>query len=155
MFNNALYFRADDGVHGQELWKYDGTTASFVADINPGFRDSYPLNLTVFNNALYFAADKDAGNGSLWKYDGTTASLVADINLSELTVFDNALYFNGDDGVNGYELWRLEPDKPTSVPEPASVLGLLAFGAFGAGSMLKRKLQKAAQLGIVDSEITD
>lgn len=28
---------------------------------------------------------------------------------------------------------------PTSVPEPASVLGLLAFGAVGASSMLKRK----------------
>jgi hypothetical protein len=32
--------------------------------------------------------------------------------------------------------------EPTSVPEPASLLGLLAVGAFGAGSALKRK-QKA------------
>jgi hypothetical protein len=30
-----------------------------------------------------------------------------------------------------------------SVPEPASVLGLLAFGAFGANSLLKRKQTKA------------
>jgi hypothetical protein len=30
------------------------------------------------------------------------------------------------------------PD-PEKVPEPASVLGLLAVGAFGAGSTLKRK----------------
>jgi probable HAF family extracellular repeat protein len=34
--------------------------------------------------------------------------------------------------------------QPASVPEPASALGLLAFGALGTGSMLKRKLQKAA-----------
>jgi len=36
------------------------------------------------------------------------------------------------------------PD-PEKVPEPASVLGLLAVGAFGAGSTLKRK-KKAASL---------
>ncbi|MTJ08830.1 MULTISPECIES: PEP-CTERM sorting domain-containing protein [unclassified Anabaena] len=32
----------------------------------------------------------------------------------------------------------------TSVPEPASVLGLFAFGAIGAGSLLKRKQQQQA-----------
>jgi probable HAF family extracellular repeat protein len=34
--------------------------------------------------------------------------------------------------------------QPASVPEPASALGLLTFGTFGASSVLKRKLQKAA-----------
>lgn len=33
---------------------------------------------------------------------------------------------------------------PTDVPEPASILGLLAFGAFGAGSALKRKQKQPA-----------
>ncbi|MBD0364141.1 MAG: PEP-CTERM sorting domain-containing protein, partial [Coleofasciculus sp. C3-bin4] len=32
-----------------------------------------------------------------------------------------------------------------SVPEPDSALGLLAFGAIGAGSLLKRKQQQKAQ----------
>ncbi len=49
----------------------------------------------------------------------------------------------------------MKPLEATCVTEPASVWGLLAFGTFGAGSMLKRKRQKAAQLGIVDSETTD
>jgi len=31
---------------------------------------------------------------------------------------------------------------PATIPEPTSALGLLAFGAFGAGSMLKRKQKK-------------
>ena len=37
VFNNELYFRADDGIHGKELWKYDGVNApSMVADIRSG-----------------------------------------------------------------------------------------------------------------------
>jgi hypothetical protein len=34
--------------------------------------------------------------------------------------------------------------KLTPVPEPTSTLGVLALGAFGASSLLKRKLQQKA-----------
>jgi ELWxxDGT repeat protein len=157
VFNNALYFSANDGINGRELWKYDGTTVSLVADINPSqayspfLGNSNPIDLTLFNNALYFSADDGVKGQELWKYDGITASLVADINPGsensnriDLTVFNNALYFSAYDGVHGTELWKLQLDEPTSVPEPASTFGLLAFGALGTGSMLKRKRQKAA-----------
>ena len=37
VFNNELYFEANDGTNGNELWKYDGVNApSMVADIRPG-----------------------------------------------------------------------------------------------------------------------
>ncbi|MEP0754605.1 PEP-CTERM sorting domain-containing protein [Trichocoleus sp. DQ-A3] len=36
------------------------------------------------------------------------------------------------------------PTPPATVPEPASTFGLLALGAMGAGSMLKRKQQQKA-----------
>ena len=56
VFNGALYFKADDGSTGSELWKTDGTAAGtvMVKDINSGAGDSYPSYLTVFNGALYF-----------------------------------------------------------------------------------------------------
>jgi phospholipase/lecithinase/hemolysin len=38
----------------------------------------------------------------------------------------------------------LNSDSPTSVPEPTSGLGILAFGALGAGSVLKRQYRKAS-----------
>jgi len=40
--NGKLYFNANDGVHGRELWATDGTEAGtqLVKDISPG-RDSY------------------------------------------------------------------------------------------------------------------
>ena len=115
VFDNALYFSADDGVHGHELWKYNGTTASLVADLNPGKFASSPSGLRVFDNALYFSANDGMHGNELWKYDGTTASLVADINpgsgssyLSGSTVLDKTLYFSLDDGVHGTELWKYD-----------------------------------------------
>ncbi len=76
VFGAALYFSADDGVSGPELWKTDGTVGGTVQvkDINtaPG-AGSAPNALTVFNNALYFSADDGVTGRELWKTDGTDA----------------------------------------------------------------------------------
>ena len=82
VFNNELYFKANDGTNGYELWKYDGVNApSMVADINSGSGGSSLSGLTVFNNELYFGANDGTNGFELWKYDGVNApSMVADIN---------------------------------------------------------------------------
>lgn len=53
--------------------------------------------------------------------------------------------FNGDFDLNGKTLRFEAAEVPTtSVPEPASILGLMTVGALSAGSALKRKKKQAA-----------
>ena len=74
-FNNVLYLAGNDGVSGNELWKYDGTTFTQVADINPGASSSNPgqFGWGIYNGALYFSADSGVDGPQLFKYDGPDA----------------------------------------------------------------------------------
>ena len=102
---NTLYFEADDGVNGSELWKSDGTAAGtvLVKDISPGARSSSPASLTAVGNTLYFKANDGLNGVELWKSDGTAAGtvLVKDISpgagssgVGFLTAVGNTLYLS-------------------------------------------------------------
>src|SRR5262245_10749993 len=72
VIGSATYFAANDGSHGYELWKSDGTAAGtvMVKDINPGSGGSSPSNLTNVNGTLFFTADDGTDGTELWKSDG-------------------------------------------------------------------------------------
>ncbi len=62
-YEGLLYFAADDGVHGRELWATDGETAWLVLDIYPGEYGSGVGGFCIYEGDLYFAAD-DGQTGS-------------------------------------------------------------------------------------------
>ena len=114
---NTLYFVANDGINGKELWKTDGTASGtvMIKDINSGSSSSDPSYLVAFGNTLYFRADDGTNGSELWKSDGTASGtvMVKDIISgggqgypSYLTAIGNTLYFRADDGTNGVELWK-------------------------------------------------
>jgi ELWxxDGT repeat protein len=78
--NGIAYFRANDGAHGFELWRSDGTAAGtqLVTDLRTGTPNGFPDNIAVANDALYFNAfDVPEARGSkVWRSDGTASGTV-------------------------------------------------------------------------------
>src|SRR5205085_6761437 len=72
VYNSKLYFDANDGANGYELWVSDGTSSGtqMVKDINPT-NDGNPYYFKVYNNELYFIATDGTGY-QLWESDGSS-----------------------------------------------------------------------------------
>lgn len=74
---DKMYFTANNGSTGYELWVTDGTTAGtqIVYDLNPGNSKSDPSNYQLIGDFLYFFATTQATGTELWKlFVGTSAA---------------------------------------------------------------------------------
>src|SRR5438045_1522659 len=71
----TLLFSADDGVHGHEMWRSDGTAGGtvMVKDFVPGAGNGFPQDFTRFNGSTYFLANSTHNSQELWATDGTTS----------------------------------------------------------------------------------
>ncbi len=130
--SGITYFTANDGVHGTELWKTDGTPSgtALVKDINSGtgsgaslysskmyyWRTDGSLKAAALGNTLFFRGYTSTSGYEIWKTDGTTAGtvMVKDINPGSASgqfyygcVLGNRLYFFANDG-SGYALWKTD-----------------------------------------------
>lgn len=106
VWNGNMYFAANDGVHGYELYKSDGTAAgtNMIIDLDPvptsGGVNATHASIAVFNNRVFFggygATNPDSTRWGLWSTDGTdTGTHLVHYNYGSYNLFvhGSKLYF--------------------------------------------------------------
>ena len=161
-----LYFSATNGVDGIELWKFDGTTAVMVKDINSAGGAS---DFVSFNGRLYFSAN-DGSGAKLWVTDGTLEGTVSvasqfttsedPIDVKEINVWDNKLVFSAR-GINGAQLFSFDPatlSVPSHdfislkvYPNPATDYLMFSEKLSGSSYIIYDLMGKRVQNGILGS----
>ena len=113
---DVAFLPVNDGIHGQELWRTDGTPGGswIVSDVFPGLRSAEIIDLVELNGLLLFAADDGVHGRELWASDGTDdgTRLVIDLlpgpggsSPAWLVPVGDRVFFAADDGTHGRELW--------------------------------------------------
>jgi ELWxxDGT repeat protein len=129
-----LFFLADDGVHGRELWQTDGTVSGTtlfknLTPVDEAGEERGTQNVQVFRswpdhpdevmgNDIFILARKENGGSecTLWYTDGTISgtNMLKDLNIYSVSatgdtiehiVNEGVLYFAIDDNQHGKELW--------------------------------------------------
>jgi len=117
--NGTIFFVANDGSSGTELWKSDGTGAGtmMVKEITSGANGTAFEEFVQFKGMLFFIVnDWSASKKELWKSDGTETGTLMVTNpnpsnnslLENLTPSGGYLFFAANDGISGEELWRTD-----------------------------------------------
>lgn len=123
-FNSQIYFRADNGVDGFEMWKSDGTNAGtiMIQNIYPTGTSVSDVHFvdaigTIAGQYLFFTANDSVHGYQLYKINSMgVPSIVKDFDPSTTqggiytygVELNGKMYFAASDNVNGEELWETD-----------------------------------------------
>src|SRR5262249_34284038 len=113
---STLYFKANDGTHGSQLWDTTGSGATMLTTANATGSGSIPSNLTAVGNTMYCVA-LDSTGCQLWSSTGTPSTTT---RLTSAGTYPNGLlptrltampststlYFTASLGTHGSQLWK-------------------------------------------------
>ena len=125
VFNDRLFFTAQDGVNGRKLWNIYGSLVPRLAyDLWPGLGGAQFGELTTIDHELFFVAYNSVQGFMLWVFDGTNGpSMVTDdfhgeISwIGELSAFKGKLmYYARIEDISGVQLYEYDPANPNAVP---------------------------------------
>ncbi len=122
LLNDKLYFAADDGTVGKEIWEFDpasGVDGTLTRRTGiSGTGNTFPNSLAVFNGELFFQAFRNDVGAELWSYNSTThaVTLIDDLNEglpnstpTDLTPLNGSLFFAAFTPLTGSEVWQYDP----------------------------------------------
>ena len=126
-YNGIILFVGNDGIHGNELWRTDGTSAGtwMVKDIRAGIASSgLTLDIStksaVFQNGfLFFSANDGIHGNELWRTDGTSSGTVLVNDIQPGIGSSNPNQLTSDAGVGIY----LSATIDTGVSELVKIMG--------------------------------
>ncbi len=120
VLKNATYFVAEDGIHGTELWRTDGSAkgTNLVKDIATGTQNIFAYAITASDSNIFLLCSNYAtAQYELIKSDGTEAGTVlvkafgSGYNFSTFNLcnVNNTVYFSiNDKGLGKEQLWKTD-----------------------------------------------
>ncbi len=119
LWQEVVYFSADDNGRNIELWRSDGTSDGTyrLAEINQHVSaNSLPKYFGPFQDHLYFVANDGVHGFELWRTDGVTTTMLKDIHPPGVDIgttfaiapFPDFALFRAATRAGPGELWRTD-----------------------------------------------